>query len=530
MPETFGARLRQRREQQHVTLAAIAERTKIKLSLLEALERDDVSHWPAGIFRRAFIRDYAQAIGLDPDTVAREFLETHPDPLEAVETAAALALAADRAATGGGAPTRLRWMMESTVEFLSRWRRGGAAEDVPANTASTPRSLAPTHPTELQPAAHRSSERGEVMTANEAFATGRPVNIPIAGGTDGQPTSDRPTPATRVETSDGVHTVGAPARHRPVPTEIAKADPRRSVGRIDKSGQTSGPPPATARTNVPAVAERVADVRPRLSPEAAPVETTDGTPLTRPEGTPPLSRSDREARVDRSQAQPVLPPMTNQATAHGGSGDTAEWAGPDLEAAAYLCTELGRVDSAVEMRRLLQEVGTLLNAKGLIIWIWNAAADALIPALACGYSDEVVARLPRVRPDADNATAAAFRSAGPCAVAGDDDTTAALALPLLTASGCAGVFAIELQAGNNHAAAVQALATMFAALFAQLAAGAATPAARPQPHPDADVSTAATHPQPDTAVPAAVNARTPAPGRSCRIRIGPSRRGPRVQS
>ena len=85
MPESFGARLRQRREQQQIGLATIAEQTKIKESLLEALERDDVSHWPTGIFRRAFMRSYARAIGLEPDVVVREFSEVHPDPTEVVE-------------------------------------------------------------------------------------------------------------------------------------------------------------------------------------------------------------------------------------------------------------------------------------------------------------------------------------------------------------------------------------------------------------------------------------------------------------
>ena len=86
MPEGFGARLRQRRERQQIDLAAIAEQTKIKLSLLEGLERDDVSRWPTGIFRRAFVRAYAHAIALEPDVVVREFLELYPDPVEAVAT------------------------------------------------------------------------------------------------------------------------------------------------------------------------------------------------------------------------------------------------------------------------------------------------------------------------------------------------------------------------------------------------------------------------------------------------------------
>jgi len=71
------------RERSQVTLAAIAAQTKIKAALLEALERDDISQWPSGIFRRAYLRDYARAIGLDPEAVVREFLELHPDPVPA---------------------------------------------------------------------------------------------------------------------------------------------------------------------------------------------------------------------------------------------------------------------------------------------------------------------------------------------------------------------------------------------------------------------------------------------------------------
>jgi len=78
MVQSFGARLREQRERKTISLIAISEQTKIKPSLLEALERDDVSHWPTGIFRRAFIRAYASAIELDPDVVVREFLEKYP--------------------------------------------------------------------------------------------------------------------------------------------------------------------------------------------------------------------------------------------------------------------------------------------------------------------------------------------------------------------------------------------------------------------------------------------------------------------
>ena len=82
MSDSFGARLRYERERRQIALRSIAEGTKISAGLLEGLERDDVSRWPSGIFRKSFVRAYAEAIGLDPDPVVREFVERYPDPLE----------------------------------------------------------------------------------------------------------------------------------------------------------------------------------------------------------------------------------------------------------------------------------------------------------------------------------------------------------------------------------------------------------------------------------------------------------------
>jgi cytoskeletal protein RodZ len=83
MSQSFGGRLRYERERRQIALKSIAESTKIGVPLLEGLERDDVSRWPSGIFRKSFIRSYAEAIGLDADAIVREFVELYPDPLEA---------------------------------------------------------------------------------------------------------------------------------------------------------------------------------------------------------------------------------------------------------------------------------------------------------------------------------------------------------------------------------------------------------------------------------------------------------------
>jgi transcriptional regulator with XRE-family HTH domain len=78
--ESFGPTLRQQRERRGVTLAAIAERTKISPQLLRSLERGDVSRWPGGIYRRAFVRAYAAAIGLPPEPTLLEFVRLFPEP------------------------------------------------------------------------------------------------------------------------------------------------------------------------------------------------------------------------------------------------------------------------------------------------------------------------------------------------------------------------------------------------------------------------------------------------------------------
>jgi transcriptional regulator with XRE-family HTH domain len=76
---SFGRRLQDHRERRQITLLAIATATKIKPSVFEQLERGDVTTWPRGIFRRAFVRAYATAIGLPPEPVIEEFVQLFPE-------------------------------------------------------------------------------------------------------------------------------------------------------------------------------------------------------------------------------------------------------------------------------------------------------------------------------------------------------------------------------------------------------------------------------------------------------------------
>lgn len=75
---TFGPRLRREREKRGISLDALAGCTKVGADLWEALERNDLSRWPSGIFARAFIRDYAKVVGLDPEELVDEFCRLFP--------------------------------------------------------------------------------------------------------------------------------------------------------------------------------------------------------------------------------------------------------------------------------------------------------------------------------------------------------------------------------------------------------------------------------------------------------------------
>lgn len=74
----FGIKMRRLREERGVSLRHIADVTRISISVLEALERSDISQLPGGIYGRSFVRAYAIEIGIDPEEALRDFLVQFP--------------------------------------------------------------------------------------------------------------------------------------------------------------------------------------------------------------------------------------------------------------------------------------------------------------------------------------------------------------------------------------------------------------------------------------------------------------------
>jgi transcriptional regulator with XRE-family HTH domain len=77
--EAFGPNLRRIRLQRGVSLQQLATSTKVSETLWAGLERNDFSRWPNGIFARAYVREYAKAIGVDPEATVDEFCRWFPN-------------------------------------------------------------------------------------------------------------------------------------------------------------------------------------------------------------------------------------------------------------------------------------------------------------------------------------------------------------------------------------------------------------------------------------------------------------------
>lgn len=401
MPESFGARLRQQREARQIDLVAISEQTKIKLALLEALENGDVSHWPSGIFRRAYIRAYAQFIGLDPDELLREFLEVHPDRSDTIVASAADAAAAEEAYAKNAPAMRFRSIVDSALGSLTRFRRLNVDEKRPMTGAGEGRASAETRAADVED--YQSWSRFTEVSPEI------PVGMEVEIGPELEVAGE-----THIE--DTVEAV-----------------------------ECGSMPDAEALVEAPV--------------EVAEVEMPTAEVEARPEL--PLPVVEPVAGADVSQPAQPDPDAT-------------------LETIARLCTEFGRVIERDAVCELLQESADALSAAGLIVWLADEAGEALRPGLVHGYSDRILAQLPAVTRDADNATATAFRTARPCEVTPSAYASGALVVPLLVPDGCAGVLAIELQQGVRASRSLRAVAVIVAAAFTQLL-HRSRPAERPAP-------------------------------------------------
>lgn len=141
-----------------------------------------------------------------------------------------------------------------------------------------------------------------------------------------------------------------------------------------------------------------------------------------------------------------------------------------LSAAAELCVDLARLLDGRDVPGLLERTAMLLDAKGIMIWAVDTGGALLRPSMCHGYSEKVLTRLRPLQVDADNVTSLAFRSMQAQSMSGATAAdSGALAVPLITASGCVGVLAAEVRPGKPHPDLLS-VARIVAAQFSTLVA------------------------------------------------------------
>ncbi len=71
-----GKELKQLRERIGIELQTVAKETKISLKILEFLEEENFEKLPALVYLKGFLKGYAQSLGLDPQKVAEDYLQS----------------------------------------------------------------------------------------------------------------------------------------------------------------------------------------------------------------------------------------------------------------------------------------------------------------------------------------------------------------------------------------------------------------------------------------------------------------------
>ncbi len=187
------------------------------------------------------------------------------------------------------------------------------------------------------------------------------------------------------------------------------------------------------------------------------------------------SRERSEAEAEATSDSVSLSGLAHHVQPAGAPVQAASGLSPEaLGTIADVCTRFIKVREASEINPLLESAAGALNARGLIVWLGNAAGSDLRPVLAYGYSARTLAKLRPLARTADNAAAVAYRTGElqvePSLPDGQQGTIVA---PLMSPDGCIGAVTAEVRDGGERSESVRACSQILAAQLAGLLASAA---------------------------------------------------------
>lgn len=80
----LGSRLKEERERKNISIEDLQRETKIQKRYLLAIEEGRFDVLPGKFYARAFIKNYAEAVGLDPDQLFAEYSHELPNPAKEI--------------------------------------------------------------------------------------------------------------------------------------------------------------------------------------------------------------------------------------------------------------------------------------------------------------------------------------------------------------------------------------------------------------------------------------------------------------
>jgi cytoskeleton protein RodZ len=125
MSETIGQQLKQRREAKALTIQKVAQATHIRAQHIEAIEADNFDALPSPVQARAFLRLYAEFLGISLDEViARQRSGMDESPAPSLDLPPAQVEQADAAAGPEAEPAETQKFNKKTDSLLARLKRG----------------------------------------------------------------------------------------------------------------------------------------------------------------------------------------------------------------------------------------------------------------------------------------------------------------------------------------------------------------------------------------------------------------------
>lgn len=198
----IGAELRAAREAKGLTLATLAQRTRVQPRILEAIETNNLAVIPPKPFGRGFVRSYAKEVDLDPANVVYNYFAQFPP------AAPAPAREAERAP-------------DASSFASSHWAGFGAAVAILVILVAAAALRAPGSASRVEP--------GAIGTSGAAAKPGAASPAPATPATPEKPAAGAPKPSSPVALS---FTVTRPC------WVTARVDGQRTIYKIVAPGES----------------------------------------------------------------------------------------------------------------------------------------------------------------------------------------------------------------------------------------------------------------------------------------------------